>query len=87
MSQVQSEYVLWTCDPEAEVLPVLAELGIRFVPFSPLGKGFLPGTVSTATTFAEGDVRATIPRFTEENRSANAALVEHGAGLGRGKGT
>jgi aryl-alcohol dehydrogenase-like predicted oxidoreductase len=87
VTAVQSEYSLWTRDPEAEVLPTLAELGIGFVPFSPLGKGFLTGTVDTATTFAEGDVRATIPRFTEENRSANAALVEHVTGLARSKGT
>ncbi|MFF2031081.1 aldo/keto reductase [Arthrobacter sp. NPDC058192] len=87
VTAVQSEYSLWTRDPEAEVLPTLAELGIGFVPFSPLGKGFLTGTVSTATTFADGDVRATIPRFTEENRSANAALVEHVAGLAHSKGT
>jgi aryl-alcohol dehydrogenase-like predicted oxidoreductase len=87
VTAVQSEYSLWTRDPEAEVLPALAELGIGFVPFSPLGKGFLTGTVDTATTFAEGDVRATIPRFTQENRSANAALVEHVTGLARSKGT
>lgn len=87
VTAVQSEYSLWTRDPEAEVLPTLAELGIGFVPFSPLGKGFLTGTVGTATTFAEGDVRATIPRFTEENRSANAALVGHVTGLASSKGT
>lgn len=87
VTAVQSEYSLWTRDPEAEVLPTLAELGIGFVPFSPLGKGFLTGTVSTATTFADGDVRATIPRFTEENRAANTALVEHVTGLARSRGT
>ncbi|MFE4541604.1 aldo/keto reductase [Arthrobacter sp. NPDC056727] len=87
VTAVQSEYSLWTRDPEAEVLPTLAELCIGFVPFSPLGKGFLTGTVSTATAFAAGDVRATIPRFTEENRSANAALVEHVGGLARSRGT
>ncbi|MFE5838816.1 aldo/keto reductase [Arthrobacter sp. NPDC056493] len=87
VTALQSEYSLWTRDPEAEVLPTLAELGIGFVPFSPLGKGFLTGTVSTATSFAEGDVRATIPRFTEENRTANAALVEHVAALAGSKGT
>jgi len=86
VTAVQSEYSLWTRDPEAEVLPTLAELGIGFVPFSPLGKGFLTGTVKTATTFSEGDVRATIPRFTQENRSANAALVEHVVGLAGSKG-
>jgi aryl-alcohol dehydrogenase-like predicted oxidoreductase len=86
VTAVQSEYSLWTRDPEAEVLPALAELGIGFVPFSPLGKGFLTGTVKTATTFSAGDVRATIPRFTQENRAANAALVEHVAGLAGNKG-
>jgi aryl-alcohol dehydrogenase-like predicted oxidoreductase len=76
VTAVQSEYSLWTRDPEPEVLPTLAELGIGFVPFSPLGKGFLTGTVDTSTTFAEGDIRSTIPRFTEENRAANLALVD-----------
>ncbi len=69
VTALQSEYSLWTRDPEAEVLPTLAELGIGFVPFSPLGKGFLTGTVDTRTTFAEGDVRASIPRFSEKNRA------------------
>src|SRR5690349_813318 len=77
VTAVQSEYSLWTRDPEAEVLPTCAELGIGFVPFSPLGKGFLTGTVDSATQFAVGDVRATIPRFTAENRDTNRALVEH----------
>ena len=77
VTAVQSEYSLWTRDPEPEVLPTCAELGIGFVPFSPLGKGFLTGTVSAATQFAAGDIRATIPRFTAENRTANQALVEH----------
>jgi aryl-alcohol dehydrogenase-like predicted oxidoreductase len=81
VTAVQSEYSLWTRDPEAEVLPTLAELGIGFVPFSPLGKGFLTGTVDTTTSFAAGDVRAGIPRFTEENRAANQALVDHVAHL------
>jgi aryl-alcohol dehydrogenase-like predicted oxidoreductase len=86
VTAVQSEYSLWTRDPEAEVLPTLAELVIGFVPFSPLGKGFLTGTVNADTAFSAGDVRATIPRFSQENRSANAALVEHVAGLARSKG-
>jgi len=77
VTAVQSEYSLWTRDPEAQVLPTLAELGIGFVPFSPLGKGFLTGTVDQATQFTDGDIRAIIPRFTAENRSANAALVAH----------
>jgi aryl-alcohol dehydrogenase-like predicted oxidoreductase len=77
VAAVQSEYSLWTRDPEAEVLPTCAELGIGFVPFSPLGKGFLTGTVTPATEFADDDVRATIPRFTAQNRTTNQALVEH----------
>lgn len=76
VTAVQSEYSLWTRDPEPEVLPTLGELGIGFVPFSPLGKGFLTGTVDAATSFTPGDIRATIPRFTEDNRAANLALVE-----------
>lgn len=77
VTAVQSEYSLWTRDPEPQVLPVCAELGIGFVPFSPLGKGFLTGTVSPSTTFTEGDIRRTIPRFAAENRDANQALVDH----------
>jgi aryl-alcohol dehydrogenase-like predicted oxidoreductase len=77
VTAVQSEYSLWTRDPEPEVLPTCAELGIGFVPFSPLGKGFLTGTVSSSTEFAKGDIRTTIPRFTAENRDANEALVAH----------
>ena len=76
VAALQSEYSLWTRDIEAEILPALDELGIGLVPFSPLGKGFLTGTVSAETEFAPGDVRTTIPRFTEENRTANQALVE-----------
>jgi len=83
VTAVQSEYSLWTREPEAEVLPVLAELGIGFVPFSPLGKGFLTGTVDQGTAFAEGDIRSTIPRFTAENRAANRALVDHVGELAR----
>jgi aryl-alcohol dehydrogenase-like predicted oxidoreductase len=86
VTAVQSEYSLWTRDPEPEVLPTCAELGIGFVPFSPLGKGFLTGTVDTSTEFAADDVRTTIPRFTAENRGANQALVEHVAALARAKG-
>ena len=76
VTAVQSEYSLWTRDPEPEVLPTCAELGIGFVPFSPLGKGFLTGSVNAATEFTAGDVRATIPRFDVENRAANQALVD-----------
>jgi aryl-alcohol dehydrogenase-like predicted oxidoreductase len=85
VTAVQSEYSLWTRDPEPEVLPACAELGIGFVPFSPLGKGFLTGTVHPATEFAADDVRATIPRFTAANRASNQALVEQVAGLAQAK--
>jgi aryl-alcohol dehydrogenase-like predicted oxidoreductase len=85
VSAVQSEYSLWTRDPEPEVLPTCGELGIGFVPFSPLGKGFLTGTVSSSTEFTADDVRATIPRFTAENQNANQALVEHIGDLARAK--
>lgn len=86
VTAVQSEYSLWTRDPEAEVLPTLAELRIGFVPFSPLGKGFLTGTVDPATAFAPGDIRTTIPRFTEENRASNQAIVDHVRTLAEAKG-
>jgi aryl-alcohol dehydrogenase-like predicted oxidoreductase len=76
VTAVQSEYSLWTRDPEAEVLPACAELGIGFVPFSPLGKGFLTGTVDAFTQFSDGDIRTTIPRFTADNRNANKALLD-----------
>ncbi len=85
VTALQSEYSLWTREPEAEVLPVLGELGIGFVPFSPLGKGFLTGTVDQTTTFSEGDIRGIIPRFTEENRAANQELIAHVAGLAASK--
>lgn len=86
VTALQSEYSLWTRDPEPEILPTLAELGIGLVPFSPLGKGFLTGTVSSGTDFAEGDVRTTIPRFTAENREANKAIVDRVASLAGYKG-
>ncbi|MGW7206584.1 aldo/keto reductase [Streptomyces sp. NPDC054837] len=85
VAAVQSEYSLWTRDPEAEVLPTCAALGIGFVPFSPLGKGFLTGAVDASTPFAADDVRTTIPRFTAENRAANQVLVEHIATLAQAK--
>ena len=85
VTAVQSEYSLWTRDPEPEVLPACAELGIGFVPFSPLGKGFLTGTVSTSE-FAEGDIRNTIPRFDADNLDANQALVDQVRGLAEDKG-
>jgi aryl-alcohol dehydrogenase-like predicted oxidoreductase len=76
VTAVQSEYSLWTRTPEDEVLPTLEELGIGFVPFSPLGKGFLTGKIDERTTFHSSDIRTTIPRFTSEARRANQALVE-----------
>jgi aryl-alcohol dehydrogenase-like predicted oxidoreductase len=77
VTAVQSEYSLWTRDPEPEVLPTCAELGIGFVPFSPLGKGFLTGTVNTSTEFTDGDIRNRVPRFEADNLRANEALVDH----------
>ena len=85
VTAVQSEYSLWTRDPEAEVLPTLAELGIGFVPFSPLGKGFLTGTIDTSTAFSDGDIRTRVPRFNEENLSATQVLVEQVRALAAAK--
>ncbi|MCX4834780.1 aldo/keto reductase [Streptomyces sp. NBC_01016] len=85
VTAVQSEYSLWTRDPEPEVLPTLAELGIGFVPFSPLGKGFLTGTVDTTTTFTEGDIRSRVPRFDQDNLAANQSLVDHVSALAKTK--
>jgi len=76
VTAVQSEYSLWWREPEAEVLPACEELGIGFVPFSPLGRGFLTGTIDGTTTFASNDFRNIVPRFTPENRTANQALVD-----------
>ncbi len=76
VTALQCEYSLWTREIEAEVLPTLDDLGIGLVPFSPLGRGFLTGTVDAGTRFDSDDIRATIPRFTEENRAANQALVD-----------
>ena len=73
---LQSEYSLWWREPEAEVIPTLEELGIGFVPFSPLGKGFLTGQISKDTKFDKNDFRNRVPRFTPENRNANQALVD-----------
>jgi aryl-alcohol dehydrogenase-like predicted oxidoreductase len=75
VTALQSEYSLWWREPEAEILPVLAELGIGFVPFSPLGKGFLTGKIDETTTFDSTDFRNTVPRFSPENRKANQAVV------------
>jgi aryl-alcohol dehydrogenase-like predicted oxidoreductase len=75
VTALQSEYSLWTRGPEAEVLPTLEELGIGFVPFSPLGRGFLTGKINENTTFDSSDFRNNLPRFTPEARKANQALV------------
>jgi len=76
VAALQSEYSLWWREPEEQILPVLEELGIGFVPFSPLGKGFLTGKIDEKTTFDPTDFRNVVPRFTEENRKANLAFVE-----------
>jgi aryl-alcohol dehydrogenase-like predicted oxidoreductase len=76
VTAVQSEYSLWWKRPEAEVLPMLEELGIGFVPYSPLGKGFLTGKINEDTTFDSTDLQSRIPRFTIEARKANQALVD-----------
>lgn len=76
VSVLQSEYSLWWREPEVEILPVLEELGIGFVPFSPLGKGFLTGAITEQTQFSEADFRNTVPRFTMDARRANQVLIE-----------
>ncbi|MBY5552318.1 aldo/keto reductase [Rhizobium leguminosarum] len=76
VAALQSEYSLWTREPEAEIIPTIEELGIGLVPFSPLGKGFLTGKIDLNTTFDSSDIRAGIPRFSEEARLANLKLVE-----------
>jgi aryl-alcohol dehydrogenase-like predicted oxidoreductase len=76
VAALQSEYSLWWREPEEEILPALEALGIGFVPFSPLGKGFLTGAISATTTFDSGDFRNIVPRFTPEARAANQALVD-----------
>jgi aryl-alcohol dehydrogenase-like predicted oxidoreductase len=76
VTALQSEYSLWWREPEAEILPTLEELGIGFVPFSPLGKGFLTGKIDQSTTFDATDFRNSVPRFSAENRKANQALVD-----------
>jgi aryl-alcohol dehydrogenase-like predicted oxidoreductase len=76
VTALQSEYSLWWREPEAEILPTLEELGIGFVPFSPLGKGFLTGAIKEDTKFDKSDFRNIVPRFSEENRKANQAIVD-----------
>ncbi|MHB1177184.1 MAG: aldo/keto reductase [Daejeonella sp.] len=81
VAALQSEYSLWWREPEKEILPTLEELGIGFVPFSPLGKGFLTGKIDETTSFDKTDFRNTVPRFSEENRKANLDLVDLLAGI------
>jgi aryl-alcohol dehydrogenase-like predicted oxidoreductase len=76
VAAVQSEYSLWWRRPEEDVIPVLEELGIGLVPFSPLGKGFLTGSIDATTDFADGDIRRSIPRFAEDARAANQSLID-----------
>ncbi|WP_395700321.1 aldo/keto reductase [Aquabacterium sp.] len=76
VTALQSEYSLWTRGPEAQILPTLEELGIGFVPFSPLGRGFLTGAIDASAGFGEGDMRNKMPRFTPEARAQNQALIE-----------
>lgn len=76
VTALQSEYSMWWRNPEEEILPALEELGIGFVPFSPLGKGFLTGTITSETKLADGDFRNIVPRFTAENRDANQIIVQ-----------
>jgi aryl-alcohol dehydrogenase-like predicted oxidoreductase len=76
LAALQSEYSLWWREPEKEILPLLEELGIGFVPFSPLGKGFLTGAINAQTSFDKNDFRKVVPRFSEENRKANQGLVD-----------
>ncbi|MCC7155030.1 MAG: aldo/keto reductase [Bryobacterales bacterium] len=86
VAALQSEYSLWWREPEAEILPLLEELGIGFVPFSPLGKGFLTGKIDESTAFDAADFRSTVPRFSPEARKANLALVGIVDGIARKKG-
>lgn len=86
VTAVQSEYSLWTRDPEDEVLPTCAELGIGFVPFSPLGRGLLSGSVRSGADLAENDFRRSLPRFSAENLAANVTLADALAGLAETKG-
>ncbi len=87
VTALQSEYSLWWREPETKVLPTLEELGIGFVPFSPLGRGFLTGTINESTTFASTDFRTIVPRFTPEARKANQSLVDLLAAIAARKNT
>ena len=86
VTALQSEYSLWWRKPEAEVIPTLEELGIGFVPYSPLGKGFLTGKMDETTELGKGDFRSTLPRFTPEARKANQAVVDLLTNIGKQKG-
>lgn len=86
VAALQSEYSLWTRDPEAHIFPVLTELNIGFVPFSPLGRGFLTGKIDAKTTFETNDFRGQIPRFTPDARSANQTLIDSLGAMSRAKG-
>ncbi len=86
VTALQSEYSLWWREPERETLPTLEELGIGFVPFSPLGKGFLTGAINDSTTFDKSDFRNVVPRFSEENRKANQKLVDVLSEIAKTKG-
>lgn len=85
VAALQSEYSLWTRGPEEAVIPTLAELGVGFVPFSPLGRGFLTGTMDSSMSFDSADLRSSLPRFTPEARKANAVLVELLGRIGKRK--
>jgi aryl-alcohol dehydrogenase-like predicted oxidoreductase len=86
VAALQSEYSLWWREPEAEILPLVEELGIGFVPYSPLGKGFLTGAITTQTSFGDNDFRNIVPRFTPEARAANQALVDRLTEIAAAKG-
>lgn len=86
VTALQSEYSLWWREPETEILPLLEELGIGFVPFSPLGKGFLTGAINENTTFDQSDFRMIVPRFSPEARKANQALVDLLGAIAEAKG-
>jgi aryl-alcohol dehydrogenase-like predicted oxidoreductase len=86
VAALQSEYSLWWREPEKEILPLLEELGIGFVPFSPLGKGFLTGAINESTTFDSTDFRNVVPRFSAENRKANQSVVDVLSGISAQKG-
>ncbi|MNS53393.1 putative oxidoreductase YdbC [compost metagenome] len=86
VAALQSEYSMWWRAPEHEILPTLDELGIGFVPFSPLGKGFLTGAIDQNTSFAKDDFRNIVPRFTPEARQANQALIDALSVIARDKG-